>query len=82
MDTVGDCERRKIMADETFRCGWCGHPTDLVGSPIEFIESDIKDDAVLVNGSCCPNGDEDYPRYVARDMAIDAGDLSLEGQEY
>ena len=81
------------MNSKIYRCGWCGYPTDkegeiLRGEAFEKAKNIInayggKQHTHLVNGECCPNGN--YPLEpnrirVTRDMAIDAGDLSLEGQ--
>lgn len=62
-----------------YRCGWCGQPTDKDGYAILGPEEGADyDNAEPTNGRCCPNGDG--PRgYVSREMAMSAGDLSLEG---
>jgi len=68
-----------------YRCGWCGQPADKDGVPIpyETLRSHPPSDwqnASQVNGTCCPGGDESLTRgYVTREMAMDAGNLSLEG---
>lgn len=45
-----------------FRCGWCGHPTDKHGNcirePAKYLEENQGAKEILVNGECCPNGDE------------------------
>ena len=61
----------------------CGQPTDKDGNPLTIEEcKKLKDEtlvcAELVHGDCCPPERECI--IVTRDMAIDAGDLSLEGQ--
>jgi hypothetical protein len=71
------------------RCGWCGHPTDQDGDPIQldpgaYLRAHADVDEVLVDGACCPGGDQqgapEHTRIqVTREMAIDAGDRSLEG---
>ena len=44
----------------TFRCGWCGRPTNergevlLGGAPM----TDNAEEVRIVNGDCCPCGDE------------------------
>ena len=46
-----------------YRCGWCGHPTDINGecikeNPDEYL-SQNKDAIVTdVDGECCPGGDQ------------------------
>lgn len=77
------------MDSKIERCGYCGSYfsgnayltiEELKGTPKEII-----DKAPL---GYCPNaqresGEYDEPqRYITRDMAIDAGDPSLEGQPY
>jgi hypothetical protein len=69
------------------RCGWCGHPTDQDGDPIQqdpaaYLRAHADAEEVLVDGACCPNGTHEPERerfQVTREMAIDAGDRSLEG---
>jgi hypothetical protein len=84
-------EKDKEMSKDKFRCGYCGHPTDENGFPLEFdedihiIEKDYKKEGMevkLVHGKCYH--EEQHERYitVTRDMAIDAGDLSLEGEQW
>jgi hypothetical protein len=68
-----------------YRCGYCGHPTDKDGEPLdlEACKTWQEDKAELVHGNCCVH--EQNQRQiirVTRDMAIDAGDMSLEGQEW
>ena len=68
-----------------YRCGWCGHPTDGKGKPVQFIRATVEEDyrdAKHVNGLCCPGGDNDNGSamyQVTHEMAMDAGDPSLEG---
>jgi len=69
-----------------YRCGWCGHPTSSDGTPIPYKTLRAHtvtdwDGAEHLNGKCCPGGRyEERPVYqVTREMAMDAGDLSLEG---
>lgn len=80
------------MNSRIYRCGNCGNATNENGAVLEqeafkkamnIIEKYHGKRTYLVYGDCCINqlsGQE--PRYVTRDMAIDAGDLSLEGQKY
>lgn len=69
-----------------YRCGWCGHPTNNYGNPLnEFNITDYEDSANevdLVPGVCCEDKQQEQRVRVTRDMAIDAGDLSLEGESY
>jgi hypothetical protein len=70
-----------------FRCGWCGLQCDRHGNPLTeeqiaaispFIDCDKVE---LVNGYCCAEEqNRQHMVQVTRDMAIDAGDRSLEGQ--
>ncbi len=71
------------------RCGYCGNPCNEEGEPIELsieeIESDIIewDGAEQVQGLCCAYqalGMEPEMVQITREMAMDAQDLSLEGQ--
>lgn len=49
-----------------YRCGWCGWPCHKNGSCIEidndeannYLKAHKASEVVLVNGACCPNGDE------------------------
>lgn len=67
------------------RCGYCGQPTDIDGNPLSVDEcrlltGDDMDNADLVHGNCCIGEQQERQKmYVTRDMAIDAGELSLEG---
>lgn len=68
-----------------YRCGWCGIPTDETGNPLSEKECDewIEENAELVNGLCCANEQMEREHIiVTRDMAIDACDLSLEGEKW
>ena len=56
------------------RCGACG---DFQSDPTHYTKTE-QDSAELIHCGC---EQEEEPRYVSRDMAIDAGDLSLEGQQ-
>lgn len=76
------------MNSKIYRCGWCGMPTDSNGrilygdafqKEVRIIERYGDSRTHLVNGECCggvvPNNER-----ITKDMAIDAGDRSLEGQ--
>jgi hypothetical protein len=65
--------------EKSFRCGWCGHPTDANGEPLRDISQWVEKGAELLNGNCCPP--QETRMIVTRDMAIDAQDMSLEGTE-
>ena len=85
------------MYSKLHRCGYCGHPTDAKGEPLQ---NDAFTKAVniietygdgphtqLEHGNCCLPGimmeQEQEERYrVTADMASDAGDPSLEGTLY
>ncbi len=62
------------MATKLERCGMCGA---FQSDPEEYTEEE-QNNAELVHCGC----EQEEQRYVTRDMAIDAGDLSLEGQRY
>lgn len=75
----------KPEEEKSYRCGYCGHPTDKNGDPLSEDEIKIwrEDDAELLHGNCCLHEqDQRHTVIVTRDMAIDAGDMSLEGQEW
>jgi len=57
------------------RCGACG---EWQQNPAFYSQKE-QDEAELIHCGCEENEER---RYVTRDMAIDAGDLSLEGQIY
>lgn len=68
-----------------YRCGYCGQPTDKYGEPLdlEACKTWQEDKAELVHGNCCVHEQNQRQTIiVTRDMAIDAGDMSLEGQEW
>ncbi len=58
------------------RCGNCG---EFQSDPSLYTQQE-QNEAKLIHCGC--GGNEEPPRYVTRDMAIDAGDLSLEGSSY
>ena len=71
---------------QRFRCGWCGHPCMENGECIdpELCKDWTKDDwdnASKVHGECChaEQSQQANQIQVTHDMAIDAGDPSLEG---
>lgn len=69
-----------------YRCGWCGHPCNEYGNPISDFNivdyEDIANEVEMVHGDCCAHiqNNQSERMRVTRDMAIDAGDLSLEGE--
>lgn len=72
-----------------YRCGWCGSVTKQDGSfisvdelkELKYSEKDYNS-AEQTHGVCCAQYEqqESNKMQVTRDMAIDAGDPSLEGQ--
>ena len=80
-------DANNVLAAGFFRCGWCGQPTNKEGQPLTINEcKQLTDEqlnsAELLNGDCCPPQQGRETIIVTRDMAIDAGDLSLEGQRW
>jgi len=74
------------VVTKRYRCGWCGHPCQENGEPLNAEiynkwTAEESDSTILIdgNGCCDPNGETQRMR-VTRDMAIDAGDPSLEGE--
>jgi hypothetical protein len=76
--------------DKFFRCGWCGFPTDSTGEPLKIPDYDQATEIcgslenrhqVDLPGDCCAEyaHQEENQMRVTRDMAMDAGDMSLEG---
>lgn len=71
-----------------YKCGYCGQPTTGLGRVLSLDEinaqSDKWTDEELVHGDCCSNQaqHEEESRIVTREMAMDAGDPSLEGSQY
>ena len=67
-----------------YRCGYCGQPTNKDGKVLDIEEvkkNDYENNASeYVQGECCDPRNEDNYRVITREMAIDAGDMSLEGQ--
>lgn len=75
-----------LAAGLFYRCGDCGQPTDKDGLPLDIevcklLTDDNLNSAEFVHGYCCPPQQDNYI-IVTRDMAIDAGDLSLEGERW
>ena len=77
------------MNSKIYRCGWCGCPTNKKGELLDdethervvsIIEEYGDNHTEQTHGYCCINEQIHPIRRVTRDMAIDAGDLSLEGQ--
>jgi len=73
------------MTLKYFRCGWCGCPVDSNDTPIPIGEIIMDVDwwkSELTHGNgCCDGPDDEYHQdIITREMAIDAGDPSLEGQ--
>lgn len=64
-----------MKEEKLTRCGACG---DWQQDPKLFTEEE-QNNAELIHCGC-ENANE--IRYITRDMAIDAGDLSLEGQRF
>ncbi|MCP3681573.1 MAG: hypothetical protein GY861_02690 [bacterium] len=70
-----------------YRCGWCGSVTDHRGVPYQHLWQIAIIDAVSnleeakqVHGECCRwEVEASRGQVVTREMAMDAGDLSLEG---
>lgn len=66
------------MKEKLIRCGDCG---DFQVSSLRELQNYSQleqNNAELIHCGCINYSE----RYVSRDMAIDAGDLSLEGQRY
>ncbi len=68
------------------RCGWCGTPIDEKCNPLpiedckKLTQSELNN-AEMDYGNCCiTEQEEDSYVTVTRDMATDAGDMSMEGQ--
>lgn len=68
-------QARTVEVPKLTRCGACG---DFQQDPKLYSEEEQKNCELIHCG--CENIQE--LQYVTRDMAIDAGDLSLEGQRY
>jgi hypothetical protein len=71
------------MDDKFYRCGYCGHPTNKDGEPLdsESLKLWREEFAELVHGYCClGEQNQRQTTIVTREMASDSGDPSLEGQ--
>lgn len=78
------------MNSKIYRCGWCGTPTDSKGEPlsgeafkkaVNIIETYGDYRTHKEHGYCCIHEQMEPQRMrVTRDMAIDAGDPSMEGE--
>ncbi len=80
-------DAKPVLAAGFYRCGWCGQPTNKEAQPLTIDECKQLTDkqlnsAELLYGNCCSPQQEREKMIVTRDMAIDAGDLSLEGQRW
>lgn len=62
------------MKPKLERCGWCGA---FQTNPAEYTQEE-QDNAELTSCGC----HVEEQRYITHDMAIDAGDMRLEGQPY
>lgn len=62
------------LKEKLFRCGYCG---DFSADPTGYTDEEIENAELNGCGRC---GREINAERITRDMAIDAGDLSLEGQ--
>lgn len=82
MSEMGQVDRLVMC----FRCGYCGQPTDSIGNPISIDDinelSELVDcnSAYQTHGACCPQDPERNMVQITREMAMDAQDMSLEGQ--
>lgn len=79
------------MNSKIYRCGYCGLPTDWNGDPVmpfdvyarivNLIEKYGDRHTHKTYGYCCEKeAERENLVQITRDMAIDAGDRSLEGQ--
>lgn len=70
--------------EKEIRCGACGYFPHLSADELNKLSQDEVDNAELVLCEDCQNQSllEQENRYITKDMAIDAEDLSLEGQRY
>ena len=72
-----------MKVEKFYRCGDCGQPVDSEGNPLTKNDLNLwkEAEAELIYGNCCVSKYEEKETVIiTRDMAIDAGDLSLEGQ--
>lgn len=73
-------DAKPVLGAGFYRCGWCGQPLTI--DECKQLTDEQLNSAELLNGDCCPPQQERETIIVTRDMAIDAGDLSLEGQRW
>ena len=76
-----------VVSGSVFRCGFCGTPTDKDGNPMSLdycnsLTDEQLNSAELVHGYCCYEEQQENYITVTSDMAIDAQDMSLEGQQW
>lgn len=79
------------MNSKIYRCGWCGCPTNEKGQNLEgkdfkrvvnIIEKYGDSHTEKTHGDCCIREHTETRMRITKDMAIDAGDLNLEGEYY
>lgn len=74
------------MGRKLYRCGWCGSPCNCYGNVLNYFnQADYENPNNIIEqvpGDCCQHKQDEQRMRVTRDMAIDAGDLSLEGELY
>ncbi len=69
---------------KTYRCGYCGTPTDEGGTPLNTVElekltDEMLNEAELVHGYCCAHEFEPEMVMVTHEMAMDACMPEIEG---
>jgi len=73
------------MNEIVFSCGYCGAPCDASGKQLDSIPEGYNPDNYK-HDVCIPCGNEqsaqENKQCVTREMALDAGDPSLEGIPY
>ncbi len=86
-----DPKKSMDIGVKVYRCGNCGMLTTDDGIPLPFDSKEFKEATELLNqigdsktefvhGDCCIEEDFKFTQMrVTHDMALDAGDLSLEG---
>lgn len=65
------------MNEKLTRCGMCG---DFQKDPKLYSQKEQDEAELVYCDSCTVDKQNQERQYITRDMAIDAGDLSLEGQ--
>tara|TARA_R110000782_G_scaffold54142_3_gene114660 strand:- start:2986 stop:3249 length:264 start_codon:yes stop_codon:yes gene_type:complete len=69
-----------------FRCGHCGQPTNSEGFVLSLedicqLSEEMLNSAEMTHGECCAYNQQEPERMqVTREMAMDAQDMSLEGE--